>query len=462
MTLLRHCGLHIRLNPSVFQQLSVRHKVVKTHRVALTGRGFLRAQVVHSIGKNQFSASQRGSMAQDQPNILQQHTIRELLQGKGRLIQIPHSATVRDALQAMLTHNVLALPVAAPPGQWLGAGGSVILESDPKTGQARKQYIGLVSVLDVLMHLAEPEGASNTEWALEMPVSRIIGHSLEGLSLWTLQPATTLYDAMEPLCKGVHRVLVPLEVCSSADPAAGAPGPGPPHVSGVELVETAPAYKMLTQSDVMRFLLARRADLGAELAAVLAQGAAAAGAVHAAVLAVPASMRVIHAVRCMQQASVTAVAVVEPAPDIDQELMLAMGVGRRVIATFSASDLRGCNADVLRSLPKLTVAEFLSRLSLASECGFGTVFGAAGGTHQTAAVEAAPPEGRASLKAPVTCSARTPLGEVMELAAAHKVHRVWVTEEGSDVLEGVVTLSDIVKAVRSKASHPRNGAGATA
>lgn len=118
-------------------------------------------------------------------NLLKSSTISQIMKNKRRLIEVPFNASVRDTLNTMQAHDILAVAVAAPPGQWIGAGGSQILEADKATGTVRKHYIGLVSVLDILVHVVEDDAQLNA------PVSSIIGHSLEGLNLWTISPTTS-------------------------------------------------------------------------------------------------------------------------------------------------------------------------------------------------------------------------------------------------------------------------------
>lgn len=119
-----------------------------------------------------------------------------------RLVEVPYTATLGDTMNALVANKVLAVPVAAPPGQWIGAGGSMILESDKQTGVVRKHYIGMVTMLDIMAHIADGHtdeqmmggsvdaGAADLEKMMSVPVSSIIGHCLEGLTLWTLNPNT--------------------------------------------------------------------------------------------------------------------------------------------------------------------------------------------------------------------------------------------------------------------------------
>lgn len=130
---------------------------------------------------------------------LREHRVSSLTRYKQRLVEVPYTATVADTANALQANGVSAVAVAAPPGQWIGAGGSMILESDPVTGAVRKHYIGMVTMLDILVHIAEAglEGGGggdgkekDLDRSMAVPVSSVIGHSLEGLSLWTLNPNT--------------------------------------------------------------------------------------------------------------------------------------------------------------------------------------------------------------------------------------------------------------------------------
>ncbi|CAI5962577.1 unnamed protein product [Closterium sp. NIES-64] len=64
---------------------------------------------------------------------------------------------------------------------------------------------GVVSMADVAMHVVR-EAARPA--ALKAGVVSLIGNSPEGLSLWVASTSTPLVNAMEPLCKGIHRLLV--------------------------------------------------------------------------------------------------------------------------------------------------------------------------------------------------------------------------------------------------------------
>ncbi|KAM3240217.1 hypothetical protein ACQJBY_053735 [Aegilops geniculata] len=391
--------------------------------------------------------------------VLRERKVVELARAKRRLVEVPYTATLANAANALLAGRVSAVTVAAPPGHWIGAGGSLIVESDPATGAARKHYIGMVNMLDILTHIAETghdddddataveDGGGSPPVDLDrrmsVPVSSVIGHSLEGLTLWTLHPNTSLLDCMETFSKGVHRALVPLE--SSAD-----------NVVAVELVESAPVYRMLTQMDVVRFLRAH----GAELGGVLSRTVRELGAASEAVLAVASRTKVIEAIRTMRAASLTAVPVVDAPIDA---YILQDGRGKKVVETFSATDLRDCPVAQLRSWLGASVAEFKDKVAEYRREGSRPLDAAAGvqspdegdtnttvdaGTGNGNEVE--PPRPREM----VTCSFESTLGEVIEKAAASHVHRLWVVDgEGEEegLLRGVVSLTDVLRVVREAA-----------
>lgn len=123
----------------------------------------------------------------------------DLMANKRRLVEVPYTASLAHTMNTLVANQVLAVSVAAPPGQWIGAGGSMIVEADRQTRAARKHYIGMATMLDILAHIAGNDGdqlmvdgggGHDLEQKMSVPVSSIIGHCLEGLSLWTLNPNT--------------------------------------------------------------------------------------------------------------------------------------------------------------------------------------------------------------------------------------------------------------------------------
>lgn len=351
-------------------------------------------------------------------------TVQQIVEHNNRLVEIPYTATVNDALNTLLAKNILAVPVAAPPGQWIGAGGSMILESDKATGVVRKQYIGMVSVLDILIHIAEAESEADVDSRLRSVVSSIIGHSMEGLSLWSISPQTSVFDAMEPMSKGIHRALIPVE--SKLE-----------HSVGVELQEASPGYHLFTQTDMVEFLCTHSKELGFTATTSVME----LGAVQSTVYAAPSHMKVMDVVKCMRNTSLHAVAIVEPMGDYDTELALVMGNGRKLVGTFSATDLLGYNSEMLRTWSSLPILSFYSKAIVAQRFGMG------------AAVNATQSECSEFQPTPVTCHAATPLADVMSQALANHVHRVWVVDN-QGLLRGVISFSDMIRAVYDRFTKP--------
>ncbi|XP_039791347.1 SNF1-related protein kinase regulatory subunit gamma-like PV42a isoform X1 [Panicum virgatum] len=408
--------------------------------------------------------------------VLRERKVVDLARAKRRLVEVPYTATLAHTANALLAARVSAVAVAAPPGHWIGAGGSMILESDPATGAVRKHYIGMVNMLDILAHIAEAgDEADADDEAVDLgrrmavPVSSVIGHSLEGLTLWTLHPNTSVLDCMETFSKGVHRALVPLE--SSAD-----------NVVAVELVESAPGYRMVTQMDVVRFLRAH----GAELRGVLSRTVRELGAVSEAVFAVASGARVIDAVKAMRAASLTAVPVVDAAAVGEETLqdvcvrsssdehigaggddisclflllLVSQGVGKKAVETFSATDLRDCPVARLQPWLGISVTEFKRKVAEYRASNKPVVHGAdATGTGVPVAADADAPAAAAvatdeeqSDEHPlVTCSLESTLCEAIEAAVTRHVHRLWAVD-GDGLLRGVMSLTDVLRAVREAA-----------
>ena len=174
------------------------------HQEALHGHGRDKDDVAGGGGGDSNKKARAGLCG-----VLRERKVVALARAKRRLVEVPYTATLANAANALLAGRVSAVTVAAPPGHWIGAGGSMIVESDPATGAARKHYIGMVNMLDILTHIAEAghdddaaaveDGQSAQPEAVDLDrrmsvlVSSVIGHSLEGLTLWTLHPNTRYF-----------------------------------------------------------------------------------------------------------------------------------------------------------------------------------------------------------------------------------------------------------------------------
>ncbi|KAK4836855.1 hypothetical protein QYF36_000742 [Acer negundo] len=355
-------------------------------------------------------------MQQQTNQRLRETKVKDLTAEKRRLVEVPYTASLSHAMNVFVANKVVAVPVAAPPGHWIGAGGSMILESDKHTGAVRKHYIGMLTMLDILAHIAGDDQinggggvdyGSDIDKKMSVPVSSIIGHCLEGLSLWTLNPNTSILDCMEVFSKGIHRALVPTDGQME-------------NISGVELVESASSYQMVTQMDLLKSLMNHSSDH--ELDGILSHSVKELGAVNETVFAITDRTKVIDTIKCMKAALLNAVPIVKTSHSLEEDpKQLINGKSRQLVGTFSATDLRGCHFASLQTWLPLTALEFTE-----------TAAAAASNTIQSREL--------------ITCHVDSPLSEVINKALTKHVHRVWVVNQG--LLAGVVSLTDMTRVLR--------------
>lgn len=114
---------------------------------------------------------------------------------------------------------------------------------------------------------------------------------------------------MEVFSKGIHRALVPVD--SQME-----------NIAGVELMESASSYRMLTQMDLLRYLKAHDHDL----APLLQRQASELGAVVDTVFGVFDRTKVIDAITSMNRASLNAVPIVESSDPAHEDLRQLINV----------------------------------------------------------------------------------------------------------------------------------------
>ncbi|KAI8529446.1 hypothetical protein RHMOL_Rhmol12G0225400 [Rhododendron molle] len=338
-----------------------------------------------------------------------------LTAGKRRLVEVPYTATLAHTMNALVANRVVAVPVAAPPGHWIGAGGSMILESDKQTGAVRKHYIGMVTMLDILAHIAGDDvgGGGDVEERMGVPVASIIGYCLESLSLWTLNPNTSIPDCMEVFSKGIHRALVPLDSHME-------------NTASVELVGSASSYRMLTQMDLLKFLKAHDFELNDIMSRTVAQ----LGGITDVVFGVTEKAKVIEAIKCMRTASLNAVPIVEASNTVEEDhSQFINGKGRKLIGTFSSTDFRECPISQMQTWLQSSVPDFTDKLSTIP-------------SHRASEKQ----QGTSSREL-VTCHAESTLAEVIDKAVTKHVHRVWVMDQRCS-LDGLVSLTDMIRVIR--------------
>ena len=169
---------------------------ISTHLCTKNNLSFCNRRRIETMQEVKGATMQRSESVR-----LKEKKVKDMMVGKKRLVEVPYTASLAQTMNTLVANKIVAVPVAAPPGQWIGAGGSMIVESDKQTGAVRKHYIGMVTMLDILAHIAGDDHLScgdnitqDLDQRMSDSVSSIIGHSFEGLSLWTLNPNTRLIN----------------------------------------------------------------------------------------------------------------------------------------------------------------------------------------------------------------------------------------------------------------------------
>jgi hypothetical protein len=113
-------------------------------------------------------------------SILLRVKVSDLVATKRVLFDVPASTSIGDTLAALEIEHILSVPVFGTPGSWAGAGGAELIING-------KQYIGIVSVLDLVSSILQNApyfDQGSVQNALTRPVSSVIGATDESLSLW--------------------------------------------------------------------------------------------------------------------------------------------------------------------------------------------------------------------------------------------------------------------------------------
>lgn len=114
------------------------------------------------------------------------------------------------------------------------------------------------------------------------------------LRLVTSNYKCRVFEAMEAMSKGIHRILVPVKSKMN-------------HNVGVELTEKSPGYHIFTQKDMVNFLYTH----SKELDIMTKKSVSNLGVVHPTVFAAPTHMIVMDLVKCLRNQSLQAVPIVE-------------------------------------------------------------------------------------------------------------------------------------------------------
>ncbi|KAJ3219443.1 hypothetical protein HDU67_001274 [Dinochytrium kinnereticum] len=347
------------------------------------------------------------------------------------LVSVSEEEPVRGVLQILASNDILAVPVYRIPGE----------------GQEGKEFVGIVSIYDIMAWSVfqkvfdKMESASDDSQTAEFkrwieieedtntyfntPIGEIVGYTAESAVSWTLHSSDPLSSLVQMLLK-YHRMLIIDDDAIVASVLADKPNPIP-----------GSAVVMVTQTDLVAWLLdhrdviapqatttilstpvyeicervqqiQRRDDPNQVIRPDVIKGSTSnLGSKIQNVVMVPDSFTAIAAFRVMYMHRVGAVAVVD-----------AHG---GLVANLSASDLRGITAD-RESLGALLMPVF-SYLETR--------------THRN------PDQIKADQLRVVT--PRDRLSTAVKTMVDSKIHRVWV-QGANDRPVGVLTLTDVVSA----------------
>mmetsp|Transcript_30531 Transcript_30531/g.76617 ORF Transcript_30531/g.76617 Transcript_30531/m.76617 type:complete len:312 (+) Transcript_30531:102-1037(+) len=288
-------------------------------------------------------------------------TLGDLVRGKGELISASKDAPIKEVLALMSNYRVMSIPLT----------------------DAENKYVAIVDLLEIMTYVAfasyfkGPDGTAKPQLNkldLSLPVEEVTGLSEESKTLWVRKSTDTLPDVLELLSKGVHRLLVENDDDKTV--------------------------KLLTQTDVVRFLVARQDHpaVRAKCDETLQNARLVDVSGGKPPVTCTTSWTALDCFRKLYMSDVSAVAIV------DKDGTLAGNV--------SASDVRGLKLSNLESVNK-PVLDYLKTHA---------------GGHLVQPVTADP--------------IRSTVGSVMAQLVAGRVHRVWVVDGSKPI--GVVSMTDIM------------------
>lgn len=309
-------------------------------------------------------------------------TVESITKDKRSLLDIKSSMSIYETLHVFYQMDVTSAPLYEAPQS----------NSEPHLICHMKEYIGMVSAADILSYvLAQKDAAA----ALEDPVHNVIGSTKESLTFFVASENTPLAEVMERFSTVLHRCLV-------------LPATNQHRTSG----------KLLTQTDVIKFLLERRRvsslleeKFRATVEAVKMEDGLLQVNEHA---LLPEALELIH---------------VHPAVAVVNER-------GQIVSTLSAADTRSIWRDLetagpnksalLTSLSTMTVKDFLLRNS---------------------------PPGDTTYPRSAVCITRdASIGDAAEYMVRHHIHRVWII----DTIDGVngvgcgcLSYTDLIRALHA-------------
>jgi len=281
-------------------------------------------------------------------------TVDTLVVDKKEVYVVQSTDTLQTALDTMQKHNILSLPVMDPS----------------------QNICGMLGIMDILVYVAwapyfetgaQPEGFTK----LDSPISSVLGLTSESRHIYVIEPSLPVERLATPFSNGLHRVLIK--------------------------VNEQNGLKILSQSDIVRFLYKHRS----ELTPIVSKKLSTLNCTKV-VFSITDSESTLDGFKLMAIEKVPAVAVTNASTG-------------EIIANLSASDLRGISSENISDV-SLPVIDYLKKR-----------------------------KGANNVKALVVTMENTLL-DVMQLIVENKIHRLWIVESKEHPKPvGVVTLTDIFK-----------------
>ncbi|KAG0303554.1 hypothetical protein BGZ98_006532 [Dissophora globulifera] len=332
-------------------------------------------------------------MSSHHARFLSSKTVADVLDARDQshsLIDIHVTATVEKVFETLRANDILSVPVY-------------------RKFNNVKDYVAIIDTYDLLSTLEEKgfavESGSmpDTEF-LTMPVAILVGMTKSSSKLWTCQPNLPLTQLIELFTKHrVHRILVLERI------------PVRPGDADNDEVEADPMQepkgRLVSQTDVIRYLLEHHQELGPILNTTAGKAAG-----HALQFAdeyldthkacelklTPASISTSNAawdaLRKMSSAHASCVAIEDS--------------NGALVAEMSAADLRGVNPNRIQDLNK-PVLEYLKT------------------SHGS------------SPKQPLSCTVDTPMSTFLTQLVQNHAHRCWMVDHDHRPI-GCISLSDIL------------------
>lgn len=238
-------------------------------------------------------------------------TVEDLLkERKGRaLVSVNTFDTISHVVDVLNRNNITSCGVFGARNGWIGSGLVNVVVQD-------KQFIGIISLMDLVTFVTLPGEDNDVATRLLCPVSAALGSTKESLSLWIERITCPVHNVMEQFSKGIHHALAVNDNTPDEFP------------------------EMLSQTDIIRFLMAKENNFPTVKAAFA---------------------KTIYPVSTNDVAFVNADATLESAlPSLSLvRAVPVLDADGKLVSSLSSSDLCGKYDVLVAVLAKMTVAQYL-------------------------------------------------------------------------------------------------------